>query len=163
MSLIFRKASDKDRSLIIDIFEVIIRKGGTYVQSENTPRKELEDYWYQPAHHVYTALLEDEIVGSFWLCENHPDHGAHIANAAYIISPDSSGKGIGRNMAKFSLNEAKNLGFHAIQFNYVIASNIAAVNLWKKVGFEIIGTIPKGFKDVKFDYSDVYIMHKALK
>ena len=109
-----------------------------------------------------TTLFENEIVGSFWICENQPDHGAHIANAAYIISPDLSGKGIGTNMAKYSLNKAKELGFQAIQFNYVIASNIAAVNLWKKLEFEIIGTIPNAFKGVKFDYSDVYIMYKEL-
>ena len=53
MDLVFRKALDKDRNLILDIFEAIIRKGETYVLSEDSPRTELENFWFQSTHHVY--------------------------------------------------------------------------------------------------------------
>ncbi len=48
-------------------------------------------------------------------------------------------------MAEHSIEEARRVGFKSIQFNFVVKSNAAAVNLWKSVGFEIIGEIPDAF------------------
>ena len=45
-----------------------------------------------------------------------------------------------------------------MQFNLVISTNLPAVNLWKKFYFEIIGTIPEAFKNLKLKkYVDAYI------
>ena len=162
MDLSFRKVIDSDRKQIVDIFTSIVRKGGTYVFHQDSQQLHLEDYWFHASHTVYTAILNHKIVGSFWLCSNYPDHGSHIANAAYIVSPDQAGRGIGLKMAEYSLEEAKRLGFEGIQFNYVLRNNATAVRLWEKIGFSIIGTIPNGYKNVKSEYSDVYIMFKAL-
>jgi hypothetical protein len=50
-----------------------------------------------------------------------------------------------------------------MQFNLVISTNLPAVNLWKKFYFEIIGTIPEAFKNLKLKkYVDAYIMYRKL-
>ena len=49
-----------------------------------------------------------------------------------------------------------------IQFNLVVSTNKPAVNLWKKMGFEIIGTVPDGFKNPSLGFVDTYIMHKKI-
>ena len=46
-------------------------------------------------------------------------------------------------MAEHCLHEARRLGFRAMQFNYVIATNTAAIRLWQDLGFEIVGTLAK--------------------
>jgi RimJ/RimL family protein N-acetyltransferase len=33
-----------------------------------------------------------------------------------------------------------------MQFNFVVSTNTAAVALWQKLGFAIVGTLPKAFR-----------------
>jgi ribosomal protein S18 acetylase RimI-like enzyme len=49
-----------------------------------------------------------------------------------------------------------------MQFNFVVSTNTGAVALWKKLGFAIVGTIPRGFRHSKLGYVDVYVMHREL-
>jgi ribosomal protein S18 acetylase RimI-like enzyme len=79
-----------------------------------------------------------------------------------MVSPSHQGKGIGLLMAKYSLEEAKRLGYAAIQFNIVIKSNERAVGLWKKVGFKIIGEIPNAFDHPRLGMTNAFIMYKEL-
>jgi ribosomal protein S18 acetylase RimI-like enzyme len=76
--------------------------------------------------------------------------------------PSASGKGIGTTMGKFSLQEAKKLGYHAMQFNLVIKSNERAIKLWQKLGFKIIGEIPEAFQHQTNGLTNAYIMWQAL-
>jgi ribosomal protein S18 acetylase RimI-like enzyme len=65
-------------------------------------------------------------------------------------------------MGEYCLAEARQLGFQAIQFNYVISTNKAAVNLWKKLGFTIIGTLPGAFRHPQLGMVDVHVMFRRL-
>ena len=74
----------------------------------------------------------------------------------------ASGQGIGKAMGEFSLEEAKRLGYKAMQFNIVVKSNERAVRLWKKLGFEIIGEIPEAFNHMTNGLTNAYIMYRKL-
>ncbi len=60
------------------------------------------------------------------------------------------------------MNEARQAGFAAMQFNYVVASNTTAVALWQKHGFNIVGCVPNAFRHRTNGLSDVYVMYRAL-
>ena len=105
---------------------------------------------------------DGKIVGTFWIKANQPGLGSHVANAAYMVSPDAGGKGIGRQMAEFSLKEARRFGFTAMQFNFVVKGNAVAVKLWQSVGFEIIGEIPDAFDHHREGFTNAYIMYRKL-
>ncbi len=49
-----------------------------------------------------------------------------------------------------------------MQFNFVVASNTAAVALWQKMGFKIVGTVPNAFRHATNGLTDVYIMYRSL-
>ncbi len=100
-------------------------------------------------------------MGTYFIKPNQPGLGSHVANAAYMIDPLEQGNGIGNKMALHSLAEAKKLGYLAMQFNLVVTTNLPAVNLWKKMGFKIIGTTPNGFKYQSLGFVDTYIMYLA--
>jgi len=157
-----RLFEDGDKEAVWDIIRKVIASGETYVFHPDSSREKMLAYWLAPAKQVYVATLEDTVVGTFTLTPNQPDRGAHIANGSYMVSPDHGGKGIGTFMAKYSLEEAKRLGYLAMQFNIVIKSNEHAVNLWKKVGFEIIGEIPNAFNHPKLGMTNAYIMYRSL-
>ncbi|MBX3290243.1 MAG: GNAT family N-acetyltransferase [Acidobacteria bacterium] len=104
----------------------------------------------------------EKVVGTFWLKPNQPGLGDHVCNAAYMVSPEAHGKGIGRKMGEFSFDEARRLGFTAMQFNFVVASNTAAVRLWQSLGLRIIGTVPNAFRHRQNGPTDAYIMYREL-
>jgi ribosomal protein S18 acetylase RimI-like enzyme len=61
-----------------------------------------------------------------------------------------------------SLEIAKVENYKAMQFNYVISTNIQAVNLWKSLGFNIIGTLPKVFDHSTQGSVDALVMFRHL-
>src|SRR3546814_3874644 len=94
---------------------------------------------------------------------NYPGLGSHVASATYIVRPAAQGKGIGRALVQHSLSRAKNDGFMAMQFNYVVSSNAPAVELYKKLGFTIAGTLPKAFRHQQLGLVDAYVMYRFLQ
>jgi len=157
-----RAAIESDKTAIWNIINAVISTGETYVFDPETPRDEMLEYWFAPDKHVYVAEQDGEIVGTFWLKPNYPGLGSHVCNAAYMVSPEASGKGIGRQMAEFSLDEARRLGFTAMQFNFVVKSNTAAVRLWQSIGMEIIGEIPDAFDHRELGLTNAYVMYRKL-
>ncbi|WP_332912490.1 GNAT family N-acetyltransferase [Algoriphagus boritolerans] len=111
---------------------------------------------------TYVAESKGEIVGTFFLKANQPDRGSHVVNAGYMVSPNARGKGIGQKMAEYSFEEAKRLGFKAMQFNFVVKSNSAAISLWSKLGFEIVGEVPEAFIHPELGLINVLVMYRKL-
>lgn len=161
--MIIRKATTEDYDAIWEIFSEVIQPGDTYIFAEGTPKSDLHKLWFADYMHTYVAEGGNgEIVGTYIIKPNHLDRGSHIANGSYMVKPAAQGKGIGHLLCEHSLEVAKTIGFNAIQFNIVISTNKAAIRLWEKFGFKIIGTTPKGFRHKELGLVDTYIMFKEL-
>ena len=157
-----RKATEADRPAVWQIIREVIKGGDTYVFDPDAPEDEMIAYWFSPEKHNYVAVADGSVAGIFWLKANQPGLGAHVGNAAYMVAPDAKGNGVGKRMAEYSLDEARRLGFTAMQFNFVVKSNTVAVNLWKSVGFEVIGEIPNAFRHKTNGLTNAYIMYREL-
>lgn len=157
-----RKAVEADKPRIWEIIRAVISGGDTYPFHPDTPKEKMLDFWFGEDKTTYVAVLENKIVGTFFLKANQPDLGSHIANAGYMVAPEATGKRIGRTMAEFSLEEARKLGYKAMQFNFVVKSNEVAVRLWQKLGFEIIGEIPEAFQHSENGMTNALIMYRKL-
>ncbi len=79
-----------------------------------------------------------------------------------MVDPGYSGRGAGKAMGLNCLIKAKKAGYSALQFNFVVSTNDAAVKLWKKLGFTIVGTLPKVFFHQELGLVDAYVMHRFL-
>lgn len=158
-----RKATATDIDEIWEIFSKVIETGDTYVFNPNTPKTDLEKHWFADYMQTYVLEEDKQVLGTYIIKPNQIDLGSHIANCSYMVKPNSQGKGIGKKLCEHSLKIAKENGFEAIQFNIVVSTNKGAVELWKRYGFKIIGTTPKGFKHTKLGLVDTYIMYKDLK
>lgn len=157
-----RKAKPTDRLNIWNIFHQIIQTGDTYAYSPGTTFKTFKKFWFAGNQLCFVLVDGKELFGSYVLRDNQPGLGSHIANASYIVSPAHQGKGIGKKLCAHSIKEAKKAGYLGIQFNIVVSTNKAAIHLWKKMGFEIIGTTPNGFKHQLLGYVNTYIMFRKL-
>ena len=157
-----RPATKADEDAIWNIFQAVIAPGDTYVFDPQMPREEALAYWIHPGTHTYVLESDGQVVGTYILRPNRPALGAHVANAAFMVSPAARGMGVGRRMAEHCLAEARRLGFRAMQFNFVVSTNEQAVRLWQQLGFQIIGTLPGAFRHSQHGFVDAYVMFREL-
>src|SRR4029079_6635897 len=158
-----RPATDSDRDAIWNIFHEVVAAGDTYALDPNISREDALAYWFGPRTHTYVAKQSAiGIAGTYILRPNQSGGGSHVANAGFMVSASARGEGLGRAMVEHCLSEARRLGFRAIQFNYVISTNAAAIQLWQDLGFKIVGTLPDAFRHPEKGYVDVYVMYRSL-
>jgi ribosomal protein S18 acetylase RimI-like enzyme len=160
--MLIRSAADDDRHAVWEVVEPHIRAGETFAFPSDWSREEALAYWFAPAHEVFVAEADGEVVGSYYLRANQSGAGDHVANAGYATSPAATGRGVARLMCAHSLEEAKRRGFAAMQFNIVVSSNARAVSLWRSFGFRIVGTLPGAFRHPSLGLVDAYVMWREL-
>jgi len=140
----------------------MIRAGETYPLPRVMSEADGLAYWFARGHEVFVADEDGRISGSYYLRANQEGGGAHVANCGYVTAPAARGRGIGRAMCAHSLAHAKVRGFRAMQFNFVVSSNAAAVSLWQSCGFAIVGRLPGAFQHPSAGYVDALVMFRAV-
>ena len=161
--ILIRPAEQTDLDAMWQIFSAHVDAGETFPFAAGTSFETCRDYWFDPSAASFVALREGgRILGMYKLTRNQAGRGAHVASASYMVAPAAQGVGIGMLLGRHSLDQARRQGYLAMQFNYVVSTNIAAVMLWKKLGFAIVGTLPKAYAHARFGYVDAYVMYQLL-
>lgn len=160
--MIVRPARPEDADALWSMFWEVIEGGDTYVFDESTTREEALEYWMGGDAQCFVAEEDGMVCGAHLLRPNRPGRGSHIGNASFMVSRQARGKGVGEILGRHCINEATRQGFKGIQFNFVVSTNLAAVKLWQKLGWHIIGTTPGGFLHRTLGAVDVYSMFRAL-
>ena len=157
-----RKADLSDFDEIWQIFHEVVRQGDTYAFSPDTGKAEAFEIWMETPTATYVVFDGHNIVGTYYIKPNQPGLGAHVCNAGYMVGRNARRRGIGRAMCEHSQNEARKLGFRAMQFNLVVSTNKNAIKLWKDLGFSIVGNLPQAFKHKDTGFVDAVVMYKLL-
>src|SRR3954452_23278483 len=140
-----RAINDEDRGHLWSILQPIIRAGDAYALPRDLDERASLAYWFSQGNEVFVAEADGVILGSYYLRANQRGGGSHVANCGYATSVAARGRGVAGAMWAHSLEQARRQGFRAMQFNFVLSTNEPAVHLWKRYGFEIVGTLPKAF------------------
>lgn len=156
-----RPATPADHDAIWQIFHEVVAPGTTYAYAPDTPREEALRIWLDAPQATYVAEDDGEVLGTYYLKPNQPGLGSHVCNAGYMVAAAARGRGTGQAMCAHSLGEARRLGFRAMQYNLVVATN-PAVRLWKRMGFEVIGRLPQAFLQRGSTYVDALVMYRLL-
>jgi ribosomal protein S18 acetylase RimI-like enzyme len=157
-----REASTADWPQIWPIVEPVIRAGDSYVLPQDWPEDQARTYWFQIGNEVFVAEAGGTILGTYFLRASALGPGSHIANCGYMTAPAARGRGIARAMCLHSLAHAKSRGFHAMHFNFVVATNASAIKLWRDLGFTEVGRRPQAFRHPTLGLVDALIMHRLL-
>lgn len=157
-----RLALRSDADSIWRVLEPTLRAGETYALPIDMSREQALAYWFSPGHEVFVSEEGDALVGTYYLRANQLGGGAHVANAAYMVAPAATGRGIAQRMCEHSLEHARARGFLALQFNFVVSSNERAVRLWQRLGFAIVGRLPKAFRLPSAALVDAFVMYRSL-
>ena len=153
-----RDALPGDWPAIWPIFEEIVRAGDTYAYPADTDNPTAEALWMTKPDHTFVFEHDGKIFGTYYLKTNQGGPGKHVCNCGYMVSSVARGMGIARQMCEHSQGIAVAMGFSAMQFNFVASSNDVAVALWKKLGFDVVGTLPCAFNHPTLGLVDAFVM-----
>lgn len=142
----------------------IVRAGETYTWPRDETEEDSRGIWMADAlpNRTLVAVEGATVLGTAKMGPNHRGPAAHIASASFMVSPEHSGKGVGRALGEYVLAQARADGFRGMQFNAVVETNTVAVRLWQSLGFEIIATLPEGYHHATKGYVGLHIMFRRL-
>ncbi|WP_240366775.1 GNAT family N-acetyltransferase [Streptococcus massiliensis] len=108
------------------------------------------------------AILDERIVGAASLTRP-AKKGKLKHRAIFAIALDRKvwGKGLGRTLTEVCINCAKEAAYLQLELE-VVASNQAALALYKSVGFVEYGRNPKAFLTRKGNYQETLLMRLEL-
>jgi GNAT superfamily N-acetyltransferase len=79
-----------------------------------------------------------------------------------MVAASHQRRGVGRALGREVVDWASREGYRGIQFNAVVATNVAAVRLWGELGFEVVGTVPRAFDDRIAGLVDLLVMYRPV-
>lgn len=157
-----REARPIDFEQIWPIFIQVVRDADTYAYTPDTSRDEGYKIWMEMPRKTYICEVDGEVLGTYYLKTNQAGPGAHVCNCGYMVAAHARGRGLASAMCEHSQKIARELGYKAMQFNFVASTNVGAVRLWKKLGFDEVGRLPAAFNHPSAGYVDALVMYKWL-
>ena len=140
----------------IEIWNEVVREGVAFPQEKELDEKSGDKFFSAQS---FTGLAVEESTGEvlaiYILHPNNVGRCAHISNASYAVKKNLRGKHIGEILVTHCIKKARELGFKILQFNAVVANNIPARKLYKRLGFTELGAIPGGFRMPDGTFADI--------
>ena len=157
-----REARTEDWPAIWPIFHEVVNAGDTYAYDPHTSKEQGEKIWLQTPRQTRVVESGGKILATYYLKTNQAGPGGHVCNCGYMVASSARGQGLAARMCEHSLQQARALGYPAMQFNFVASSNSAAVHLWSKLGFATVGRLPGAFRHPSLGYVDALVMYQVL-
>lgn len=160
-----REAGAADWAGIWPFFSEIVKAGETFTYPLDLGERAARRMWMVEAPGRVVVAVGDDgaVLGTANMYANRWGNGDHIASASYMVDPRVHGRGVGRALVEDSLVWARDAGFAGMQFNAVVAVNTPAVELYRKLGFVILGTVPGGFRHPEHGAVGLHVMYLDLK
>lgn len=157
-----REANEADWPAVWRLFQTAAAGGDVFAYDETTPEAVARKLWFDPPAVCVVCEEDGRFAGTYYVRPNHPGRGGHVANAGYMVAPEFRGRGLATTMCEHSLETARRLGFTAMQFNFVVSANAAAVRAWEKCGFATVGRLPLAFRHKELGFVDALVMFRTL-
>ncbi|MCA5893097.1 GNAT family N-acetyltransferase [Isoptericola sp. NEAU-Y5] len=160
-----RPAIAADWPALWAIVEPVVREGETYVYPLDLTSDQAREVWVErpPGATVVAEAADGTVLGTAKMGPNRPGHGDHVGTASFMVAPAARGLGVGRALGEHVVGWHRRHGFAGIQFNAVVESNVAAVRLWRSLGFEIVGTVPGAFRSPAHGRVGLHVMYLPLE
>ena len=162
MAVTIRPDTTDDHDAVWAIVQAVLAAGETYAWPTHPTREQGLARMHPPGGHTFVAEIEGRVAGAYYVKPNAAGHGDHVANCGYMVGAEARGHGLGEAMCRHSLDEARRLGFRAMQFNAVVSTNTGAIRIWERCGFAIVGTVPGAFRHPAHGDVAIHVMHRTL-
>lgn len=142
-----RPFTDSDWPAVWAIVQDVIKAEKTFPYDPAMPEAVARAMWVeQPPGQTVVAVVDGQVVGTAKMGANRPGPGSHVSTASFMVAAAARGQGVGTALCRFAVDWARQAGFAGMQFNAVVESNTSAVELYRREGFEVIGTVPRSFR-----------------
>ncbi|WP_436523253.1 N-acetyltransferase family protein [Actinoplanes sp. HUAS TT8] len=159
---VIRPFADPDWAQVWPIVREVVRAGDTYTYDTSMSEADSRGLWVERPPGLTVVAVQnspEKISGTAKMGPNKGGPGAHIATASFMVDAGSRGQGVGAALCRFAIDWAKTQGYAGIQFNAVAESNTAAVTVYRRLGFEIIGTVPRAFEHPTLGRVGLHVMY----
>jgi len=161
-SLHIRRATAEDFAKIWPTLQAIAASGEVFAWPADVSFELARHLWMELPQISCVAERDGLILGSYYVKPNQMGGGDHVCNAGYAVAEAARGQGVAAALCEHSQQQARDLGFTAMQFNFVVSSNESAVHLWTRLGFETVGRLPQAFAHPRLGLVDALVMFKRL-
>lgn len=162
-SVNIRPLADEDWPAVWALLHATFQAGDTYAFAPESSEAAIRRAWTEPPASAFVACSPaGAVLGTYFIKPNQPGLGAHVCNCGYVVAPAAQGQGVASAMCAHSQDQALVMGYRAMQFNLVVATNERAVRLWHRLGFAVVGRLPGAFRHARLGFVDALIMFKVL-
>jgi ribosomal protein S18 acetylase RimI-like enzyme len=158
-----RRFADADWPEVWPIIREIVQAQQTFTYDPEMTSEEARATWVvAPPGLTAVAVEGSRIVATAHMQTNRPGPGSHVATASFMVAADARGRGVGTALCRFALDWAREHGYAGMQFNAVAESNWTAVDLYRRLGFEVVGLVPGAFEHPRLGRVALYVMYREL-
>lgn len=161
MNIVVDGYKDTDLEEMIEIWNEVVEEGMAFPQDQCLTEQSGREF-FGKQDFVGVARCGEKVVGLYILHPNNVGRCGHHANASYAVRKNLRGMNIGEKLVKHSLEQAKELNYRLLIFNAVVKGNDSAIHLYRKLGFQAVGEIPKGFLLKTGVYQDIIVFYHEL-
>jgi GNAT superfamily N-acetyltransferase len=141
-----RRFGEADWPPVWAIVSEVVRAQETFTYAPEMTEEQARHSWIESSPGLTVVAVDrDRIVGTAKMGPNRAGPGAHVSTASFMVAAAERGRGVGTALLRFALDWAEGEGYAGMQFNAVVEANRSAVELYRRHGFEVIGTVPRAF------------------
>ncbi|MGY0633635.1 N-acetyltransferase family protein [Luteimonas sp. A478] len=163
MTVSIREFQPADWPALWPILRAVFRRGDTYTYPPEATEEEIHALWVGRPEATFVACNSaGQVIGTYYLRPNQQGNASHVCNCGYVVAEAARGAGVAAQMCAHSQVQALERGYLAMQFNFVVSTNAGAVRLWERLGYSIVGTLPRAFRHPQEGLVDAHVMYKWL-
>ncbi|MFI7608349.1 GNAT family N-acetyltransferase [Micromonospora sp. NPDC049366] len=153
----------RDWDQVWSIVEPVVRARETFTYDPALTAEAGYDLWVEaPPGRTVVAVDDGRVVGTAKMGTNRPGPGSHVSTASFMVAPDARGRGVGTALCRDALSWARRQGYAGMQFNAVVETNRAAVDLYRRAGFTVVGTVPGAFRHPTLGRVGLHVMYQEF-
>jgi len=158
-----REYADADWPQIWPILRDVILARDTYTYDPDMTQEQARSIWLEPPPgHTIVAAEDGRVLGTAKMGPNRPGPGSHVSTASFMVAAQARGKGVGTALCRYALDWARSNGYAGMQFNAVTEANRSAIEIYQRLGFAIVGTVPGAFEHPELGRIGLHIMYREF-
>ncbi|MEV0733039.1 GNAT family N-acetyltransferase [Polymorphospora sp. NPDC050346] len=158
--MLIREFVEADWAQVGPIVDEVVRAADTFTYDPAMTAEQAYRIWVEaPPGRTVVAVDGDRVLGTAKMGTNRPGPGSHVATASFMVAAGARGRGVGGALCRYALDWARDRGYAGMQFNAVAESNHRAVELYRRHGFEVVGTVPGAFAHPRLGRVGLHVMY----